>query len=142
METTSRKIRNVVFSSLVVIFVVLLGNVIGLGRYFGLGRLPLAALGSMAAVFFVLAVMQIILTAKIKESKLRKTFFMLTGISAAAIPICAILHNVVYGLFFQGKDGDEAVFFILALLVCPALFVLGALGSIITGISGSLKKKE
>jgi len=50
-----------------------------------------------------------------------------------------VLHNVVYGLFFTGKQSDEAVFFILALLVCPLLFAVGTLGSIICGIVGMKK---
>jgi hypothetical protein len=73
---------------------------------------------------------------------MQKFFFILTGASAVCIPIFAILHNVVYGLFFHGKDGDEAVFFILAVLVCPALFVLGMLGSLVLLISGRLRKKN
>jgi len=140
METKALRVRNAIFWALVVIFVILLGIIFGLGRYFGFGRPPFHALISLAVILFVLAIALVVLTAKLKESPLRKTFFILTGASAAAIPICAVLHNVVYGLFFQGKDGDEAVFFILALFVFPALFILGSLGSIVLVISDWFRK--
>ncbi|MDD5010853.1 MAG: hypothetical protein PHQ00_01890 [Phycisphaerae bacterium] len=142
METTSLKIRNIVFSSLIVIFIMLQSVIMGLGRYLGFGRYLLLVVLSLIAILLVLAIAMIVLTAKIRESKLRKTFFMLAGASAAAIPICAVLHNVVYGLFFHGKDGDEAVFFVLAVLVFPALFILSSLASIITGIYSSFKKRN
>jgi hypothetical protein len=62
----------------------------------------------------------------------------LAGASAAAIPVCALLHNVVYGLFlwwfgegfWERHGADEPVFFLLAVVVCPALFLIGAVGSI------------
>ena len=72
----------------------------------------------------------------------------MAGASAAGIPICAILHNLVYGLLIAwfGKGfwerhvpgGDEPVFFVLALLVCPALFLLGTVGSIVLLIKGKV----
>lgn len=142
METINLKIRNIVFSSLIVIFVILQSVIMGLGRYLGFGRYFLWVVLSLIAILLVLAIAMIVLTAKIRESKLRKTFFMLAGASAAAIPICAILHNVVYGLFFHGKDGDEAVFFVLAVLVFPALFILSSLAGITAGVFERLKKKK
>jgi len=58
------------------------------------------------------------------------------GIAACVLP-AAILHNLVYGLFillfgegFWG-EGDEAFFFIIALIVCPILFLIGTIGSFI-----------
>jgi hypothetical protein len=79
---------------------------------------------------------------KLKEPLIQRIFFLLTGASAVGIPICAILHNLVYGLFFHGKNGDEAVFFILAVIVCPALFVIGMLGSLVLLIFARLKKES
>ena len=139
METKAIRIRNIIFWALVVIFAAL---VAGMGmanrlRFWEYKRLLLAVI---AVVFFALAAALLVLTVKLKEPLIRKIFFILTGASAAAIPICVVLHNVVYGLFFHGKDGDEAVFFILALFVCPALFVIGSLGSIVLLISARLKK--
>jgi len=141
MKTKALQTRNVIFWALVVFFAVL---VAGMGmanrwRFWGHKLWGLAIIG---ITFCGLAAVLVVLTIKIKESRIRKFFFILTGASAVGIPICVILHNLVYGLFFHGKDGDEAVFFILAVLVCPALFVLGMLGSIVLLISARLRKKE
>lgn len=136
METKALQTRNVIFWALVVFFAALVGGITKRWMFWEYKRLLLAV---VAVVFFALAIALLVLTVKLKEPLMRKIFFILTGASAAAIPIFAILHNVVYGLFFHGKDGDEAVFFILAVLVCPALFVLGMLGSIVLLISARLK---
>ena len=140
METKALRIRNIIFWAMVVIFAALVASPIMVAtrlRFWEYKRLLLAVI---AVVFFALAAALLVLTVKLKEPLIRKIFFILTGASAAAIPICVVLHNVVYGLFFHGKDGDEAVFFILALFVCPALFVIGSLGSIVLLISARLKK--
>jgi hypothetical protein len=88
------------------------------------------------------------LTMRLQEARLPKLCFLLAGASAAAIPICAILHNLVYGLFvvwfgedFWERHGtDEAVFFILALVVFPALFLVATVGSIAFLLKGRLAK--
>jgi hypothetical protein len=141
MKTKALQTRNVVFWALVVIFAALVASpcLANWLRFWEYKRLLLAVI---AVVFFALAIALLVLTVKLKEPLIRRIFFLLTGASAAAIPIFAILHNVVYGLFFHGKDGDEAVFFILAVLVCPALFIIGVLGSIVLLISARVRKKE
>jgi membrane protease YdiL (CAAX protease family) len=140
------KIRNVIFWALIAIFVVLVAAILGLGRLWG-PKLPPSAMIYLGIVFLALAAALVVLTAKLKEPGIRKLFFILTGASAVGIPVCAILHNLVYGLcvkfgwVFWGEGGDEPVFFILALFVFPALFILGALGSIVLLISGKPEKK-
>ncbi len=133
------KFRNIVLVLLVVIFAVLMVSIFGLNERLNIRHIPFYVLIAMACAFFVLGVVQTVLSVKIKESKARKLFSILAGTAAAGIPVCAILHNVVYGLFFTGKSGDEAVFFILAVLVCPILFAVGTLGSLIYGIVGMKK---
>jgi hypothetical protein len=141
METKALRTRNVIFWALVVIFAALVASpcLANRLRFWEYKRLLLAVI---AVVFFALAIALLVLTVKLKEPLIQRIFFLLTGASAVCIPIFAILHNLVYGLFFHGKDGDEAVFFILAVLVCPALFVIGMLGSIVLLISARLRKKE
>lgn len=141
METKALRTRNTIFWALVVIFAALVGGIANRWRFWG-HRLPLWGLAIIAVIFCGLAAALLVLTLKLKERGIRKVFFILTGASAAGIPICAILHNLVYGLFYYGKDGDEAVFFILAVMVCPALFVLGILGSIVLLVSARLKKRN
>ncbi|MGD0786309.1 MAG: hypothetical protein ABR969_10930 [Sedimentisphaerales bacterium] len=140
METKTTQIRNVIFWALVVIFAALVAHP-GLGSRWEYKRLLLVVI---AVVFFALAIALLVLTVKLKEPLIRRIFFLLTGASAAAIPVCVILHNLVYGLLillfgkeFWGKGGDEPVFFILAIIVCPVLFIIGMLGSIVTLISGN-----
>jgi hypothetical protein len=102
------------------------------------GQTWVVVLLALAAGLALSGAVLVVLTLKLHESRLQKMFFLLTGASAVAMPICAILHNVVYGLFiwwfgegFWGRNGDEPVFFILAIIVCPALFVVGSLGSML-----------
>jgi hypothetical protein len=142
MKAEAVQIRNAIFWAMVAIFAVLVAAISGLGRCGGLKLLIY-----LAVAFFVLAVALVVLTAKLKESGVRKFFFILTGASAIGIPVCAILHNLVFALCIKynciyWSGSDEPVFFILALLVCPALFILGTLGSIVLLISASFRKKE
>jgi hypothetical protein len=79
-----------------------------------------------------------VLAVKAKLTKTSKIFFILTGASAIGIVACSILHNLVYALFiilfgegFWAGIGDEPVFFILAVIVCPIVLLVGIIGSIV-----------
>ena len=82
----------------------------------------------------------IYLTVREQAGATLKKFLILTGVCAAGIPLSAVLHNVVYGVFihFFGDGfwertgvGDEPVFFVLAIVVGPLGFLVGAVGSIV-----------
>ncbi|MBN1787294.1 MAG: hypothetical protein JW806_02760 [Sedimentisphaerales bacterium] len=142
MKTTSIKTRNIIFGLLVVYFIVLNVCLMSCWRFWGY-RPPVWSIAAFIITFGIMGVILAIQTVKLKGPLVQRIFFILTGISAAAVPVCAILHNVIYGLFFHGKGGeDEVVFFVLAVLVFPALFILGSLGGIISGITGRLRKKD
>ena len=136
MHRTSRQIRNISFLVLVMIFALLVGLFSLGGR---LNWFPTALLIVLAIALAVLGLVVVVLTVRLNEVRTRKAFFLLAGGSAAGMPICALLHNVVYALFilwfgegFWERHGkDEAVFFILAIVVCPALFVVGTIGSMV-----------
>ena len=73
------------------------------------------------------------------DRKLKK-YLILTAASIAGFVICVILHNVIYGLliYLFGEDfwdkigiSDEPFFFLLAVFVCPVLFLIGVVGSIV-----------
>ena len=91
-------------------------------------------------IFISLSVRLIILVSKEKvEGKLRK-FLLLTGIAPLVMFGSIILHNLVYGLFIVlfGENfwerigiGDEPFFFILAVIICPIAFLVGATGTIV-----------
>jgi len=92
------------------------------------------------AALFLLGAALIFLTVKEKVGGVLKKFLLLTGASAMGIPVSISLHNAIYALFihFSGADfwdrigiGDEPVFFIMAIFVCPIGFLVGAIGSIV-----------
>lgn len=98
------------------------------------------AVAVLAVIFALLGIALIVLAARVKADRMLKVFLILTGSAATGVVLCVILHNVLYGLLiycfgddFWDRVGvpDEPVFFILALFVCPALFCVGAIGSIV-----------
>jgi len=63
-----------------------------------------------------------------------KHLLLLVWLSAGAFVIDVLLHNLIYALFilcfgwgFWGQ-GDEPVFFIIAIFLVPAGFIVGAVG--------------
>ena len=76
-------------------------------------------------------------TIKKKVTGKLKKFQLLAGASALGIPVFAILHNVAYmlGIMWFGEsawgNGDEPVFFILAVIVCPIGLLVGGIGTLI-----------
>jgi hypothetical protein len=136
MKNKSLQKRNITFYMLTVLFILI---IVGFSLRNVDIDFPFAIIAVMAIAFGILGIILILLTIRIKESPKHRFFFVLTGASAVGIPLFVILHNFVYGLFIHlfGKDfwgnstsgGDEAFFFILALLVCPICFVIGAVGS-------------
>jgi hypothetical protein len=96
------------------------------------------------AIFFLLGVTLLVLTVKTKVAGILKKFLLLTGASAVGFPVFAVLHNLVYALFIKlfgegfWAGGDEPVFFILAAIVCPIAFLVGAVGTIVLAIKNKL----
>ena len=83
--------------------------------------LPAPAMLVLGVTFLLLGLMLIVLTVRQGETGKRKLFFILTGASAAGIPLAAVLHNFVLG----------RVLFMLALIVLPMLFVTGWAASVV-----------
>jgi|TARA_Y100000310_G_scaffold345855_1_gene471470 hypothetical protein len=78
--------------------------------------------------YFVLGITLIYLTLKSEvEGKLR-VFLLLTGTSPIVFLIGVILHNLLGAL---GMKILHIVFFFIAILVSPILFLTGAIGSIV-----------
>ena len=127
-----------IFWALVGVFIVIAGVFfIPAVRELLMGLLFLIISG---AVFFLLGVALIVLTVKEKLAGMLKKFFLLTGASAAGFFVSVFLHNAIYGLFIYwfGADfwdriglGDEPFFFVMAIVVCPLGFLVGAVGSIV-----------
>jgi uncharacterized membrane protein YhdT len=89
-------------------------------------------------VFFLLGMILLVLTVKTKVRGMLKGFLLLTGASAVAMLVFAILHNVISGL----TNFEEPVFFILATIVCPVGFLVGAIGSIVLRVKKSRTEKK
>ena len=73
-----------------------------------------------------------------------KYFLILLGASAVGFFVFALLHNVFYGLGIMASDiivlhhlleGLHVVSFLIAIFVCPAGFLIGALGSVVTVVT-------
>jgi len=99
-------------------------------------------------IFFILGIVLIFLTFKQKIGGIFKRFLILTGASATGFFVFFFLHNMFYALgvitnqipilsFIMGIF--DVLCFIIAIFVCPLIFVIGAIGSIIVIIN---KKKR
>lgn len=83
-----------------------------------------------------LGISLLIFTLKSELRKKHKILLLLASSSLIGIPVFAVLHNAVYALaihfFGEGVwgNGDEPVFFILAAIVCPIVYLVGCIGSI------------
>lgn len=84
-------------------------------------------------VFFILGAVLIILTLKNRVEPPLKKFLLLTAISAVGFFVFVVLHNLVSGLLSTifNKEIEEPLFFILATIVCPLGFLIGATRSAI-----------
>ena len=110
-----RLTRNAVFFAQAAFFAMLLPAAMALVY------LPGSVMLVLGIAFGLSGLAVVILTARLEETGIERLFFILTGASAAAIPLAAILHNFIFGAFF----------FELALLVFPAIFVIGWVGSVL-----------
>jgi hypothetical protein len=72
-----------------------------------------------------------------------KKFLILTGASFGGFVVSVVLHNLFYALGIVASELIwlsylmevlEVFFFLVAVFVCPAGFLVGAMGSIVTFI--------
>ena len=138
----------IIFWALIGVFIVVLGELFipAFGNLFRGSELFLVPM----AIFSLLGLALLILILKEKMTGKLKKFLMLTGASATGFFVFIFLHNFVYGAFiyFFGPDfwekigtGDEPFFFIMAIIVCPIGFLVGAIGSAVLLIKNR-KKRE
>ncbi len=121
-----------VFYSLIIIFVLMIGFFLMQSGIFFLVAAILGLLLSALGIYFIILV---------KKSKQKKKLFLyMIGISAASILPASILHNVFYAfaiiaenilvlkVFFEFL---HAAFFLFAIPVCPILFLVGVIGTLV-----------
>jgi hypothetical protein len=80
-----------------------------------------------------------------------KKFLILTGASFVGFFISVVLHNFLYAATEITKEiavlpyifeALHILFFFLAVLVCPAGFLVGAVGSIVLFVKGKIRKNN
>ena len=123
VKSRALQIRNVAFymtlPSFFLVLVIVFDRAI---RSSGVPSIPLA----LAGLVVVLA------TFWVKESILHKVFFILAGGSGTVLAINMIVGPV--------GGGDGGGIFLPMILICPPLFIIGALGGIVFHIKESMTK--
>jgi hypothetical protein len=139
-----RKVSWSIFWALIVVFIIVVMIILtpatALAPAFGRSSFIWTFFTS-GAIFFLLGAALIFFTLKEHVRGMPKNFLILTGACAVGLPLFAALHNLVYALLiswfgenFWGAGGDEPFFFILATIVCPIGFLVGAVGTIVLAI--------
>jgi hypothetical protein len=137
----SNKKNKIYISTLVVFWILFAFSILALLNIFVMNLIDLFSRVSFYSSAFALpclGIALIVLAVKANFTKISKAFFILTGASAIGIVLGAVLHNLVYALFiklfgegFWAGMGDEPVFFILSVIVCPIALLVGIIGSIV-----------
>ena len=126
----------VIFWILFAAFILIIASMFGMpllgGSQFRFSFIPLMI------ILPLLGIALIVLVTRIKIKKASKAFFILTGASAIGIAISGLLHNLLYALLIKlfgeaiwNNLGDEPVFFIFAVIICPIALLVGAIGTIV-----------
>ena len=93
----------------------------------------------------ILGGLLVLFTLRQKVEKKLKSFLLLTGASGTGFFIFIFLHNLFYGLSSITKgvvflsqlfNIFEIGFFLLAIIVCPIVFLVGMIGSIFNNVGG------
>ncbi len=126
-------VRNAVFCMLLVLFAALVAAIVTRAI-----QHHLTAVIWLMLAFGVTGALLVILTVRVKERRTRKVMLLLAGGSAVGIPLCIVAHNLLYAVVIKlfgedvwGPGGDEPVFFVLAVLVLPTVFVVSAIAGIV-----------
>ena len=135
----SRNPLQLVFYTLLGIFIVILSYfIIPFSDSVKQALFPVMAI--LAAIWLILGTVLIVLVIKSKVKGKQKLFLIATGSSAILFLLSNILHNVLYGLAILTKnitilhysfEALHVLFFIIAIIVCPLAFLIGAIGSIV-----------
>jgi hypothetical protein len=97
-------------------------------------------------LLFLLGIALLVFTLREKVAGKLKAFFLLAASSAAGVFVFVLLHNGFYALATVAGhipvlgsvlEFLHAVFFIIAVIVCPLGFLTGAVGSIVLRVKGA-----
>ena len=120
--------------SLVLVFVSLVGlSVVVATLFLAKKRVKLPFLTALMLAFSLSGGALIFLTLKQDVGGALRIFLILAGVAPGAVTVSAILHNAIYGLAkgLFGKGFEEPVFFLIGVFACPAVFLVGVVGTIV-----------
>ena len=97
-------------------------------RQFGV---PLLAILTLA--FTLMGIILMLLTLELQLKGIVRIFLIITGVSPIAMLVSVILHNAIsaLGTKISGKQFEEPVFLLSGIFICPAVFIISDLASII-----------
>ena len=134
------KILKLVFWLLLGIFILLVSYFVFSSQFSDIDRLLFPLVAVLGLIFLLLGITLIFLTIKQKIKGKLKIFLILTGVSAVSPLVFSILHNFFYALGIIGENIIVIKYimeilhvasFIIALLVSPIGFLVGAIGVIV-----------
>lgn len=127
MKARSPQIRNIAFYVAIVSFFLVLLTLFGVRsiQSSGIPSIPLALAGLVV----------VLLTLRLKESVMQKCFFILAGGSGAGLAITLIVFDIMRMLGCP-PGGDGGGITLPMILICPPLFLIGAVGGIVFLIKG------
>jgi hypothetical protein len=105
----------------------------------------------LEALLVILGIVLLILSIRSGLEKKLKVFLALAGAALAAMPVFILLHGLFYGLLIRifgegfwgsAANSDEPFFFIVAIVVCPLAYLVGAIGSICLAAGKGRKAKQ
>ena len=106
---------------------------------------------SPLTIFSLLGGLLLSYSIKLKERGIHRKFLLLTGASALGFFVFVFLHNAFYALAVVSEniivlkyffEFLHAMFFIVAVIVCPLGFLVGAIGSIVLFIKEKKPSKH
>lgn len=122
---------------LILAFLLLVGNSIAVtSSFFAKKRVKSPFLTAFILAFSLSGGVLIFLTLRQGVGGALRVFLILAGVAPGALTVSAILHNAIYGLAkgVFGKEFEEPFFFLIAVFACPAVFLVGVVGTIVLTI--------
>jgi hypothetical protein len=93
-------------------------------------------------VFGALGVVVLLLTIVIGEPGIQKLFFILTGVAGTAALITLNAFKLLSWLGHQPGGDGGGITVPMLIVVCPILFLIGAIGSIVYLIKAQIAEKK
>jgi len=82
----------------------------------------------IAVVLIAIVVVGVVIATAVNQVPAARPWATVAALAIAAFPVSIVLHNVLSAVF----GGEEAVSFIIALLIAPGLIAAGTLGVAVT----------